>query len=283
MPYKKILVAIDIYEDSTDIVREAQLIAKNNHAELHFAYTLPHVITSIPYAYDFQKDIQEEAKDKLKDLQKQTGETPSHIHLLHGNPKSEICELGKTLGADLIITGSHGKHGLDLLLGSIANGILHLAKSDVLTVRVNKKNKHMVSEHYRNIIVATDLDADNQKIMETAQTIAKRYSANLHVINAIPHMTTTAMSYYPNMEHELKVEAEKQLKVLAQKLSANAQHFKAEIGLPKNVIIDAAKEANAELIVIGSHGRKAIGSAIIGSTANAVLHAAKQDVLVVKI
>ncbi|MBA6354230.1 universal stress protein, partial [Colwellia sp. BRX9-1] len=36
---------------------------------------------------------------------------------------------------DLIITGSHGVHGLQLLLGSTCNAILHGAKCDVLAVR----------------------------------------------------------------------------------------------------------------------------------------------------
>jgi len=42
-------------------------------------------------------------------------------------------------GADLIIVGSHGRHGLALLLGSTANGVLHGAACDVLAVRVGKQ------------------------------------------------------------------------------------------------------------------------------------------------
>ena len=39
-------------------------------------------------------------------------------------------------GADIIVVGSHGRHGLALLLGSTANGVLHGASCDVLAVRV---------------------------------------------------------------------------------------------------------------------------------------------------
>jgi universal stress protein A len=42
-------------------------------------------------------------------------------------------------GADLIVIGSHGRHGLQLLLGSTANGVLHLSECDVLAVRVGNK------------------------------------------------------------------------------------------------------------------------------------------------
>jgi universal stress protein A len=44
--------------------------------------------------------------------------------------------IAKERGVDLIVVGSHGRHGLQLLLGSTANGVLHLAECDVLAVRV---------------------------------------------------------------------------------------------------------------------------------------------------
>jgi universal stress protein A len=41
---------------------------------------------------------------------------------------------------DLVVVGSHGRHGLSLLLGSTANGVLHGAGCDVLAVRVGKQD-----------------------------------------------------------------------------------------------------------------------------------------------
>jgi universal stress protein A len=54
-----------------------------------------------------------------------------------GAPKQEIVRVADDEKAELIVIGSHGRHGLQLLLGSTANGVLHLAKCDVLAVRVN--------------------------------------------------------------------------------------------------------------------------------------------------
>ncbi|MFT4825328.1 MAG: universal stress protein A [Halioglobus sp.] len=53
-----------------------------------------------------------------------------------GRPAREIHRAAKEISADLIVVGSHGRHGVQLLLGSTANAILHGAKCDVLAVRM---------------------------------------------------------------------------------------------------------------------------------------------------
>ena len=57
-----------------------------------------------------------------------------HCRIEFGSVKNEVLRLAKELKVDLIVTGSHGKHGLSLLLGSTANAILHGAECDVLIV-----------------------------------------------------------------------------------------------------------------------------------------------------
>ena len=53
-----------------------------------------------------------------------------------GNPAYEIKGFASAKGADLIVIGSHGRHGVGRMLGSTANGVLHDAPCDVLAVRV---------------------------------------------------------------------------------------------------------------------------------------------------
>jgi universal stress protein A len=60
-------------------------------------------------------------------------------HLTYGQPRQEIHQLAKDQKCDLIVVGSHGRHGLALLLGSTANDVLHGAPCDVLAVRLQKK------------------------------------------------------------------------------------------------------------------------------------------------
>jgi universal stress protein A len=56
--------------------------------------------------------------------------------LVWGVPKEEITQIAQQENVDLIVVGSHGRHGFALLLGSTANSILHHAHCDVLAVRL---------------------------------------------------------------------------------------------------------------------------------------------------
>lgn len=141
--YKKILVTIDLSEDSTRIVQRARAIADNAGAELH----LIHVIEPLSFAYggdipmDFsgiQDEIYQQATQQLKRFAESNSIDDKHRHIVMGRPEVEIHAKAEEISADLIVVGSHGRHGLALLMGSTANGVLHGAKCDVLAVRVGK-------------------------------------------------------------------------------------------------------------------------------------------------
>ncbi len=60
-------------------------------------------------------------------------------HVVVGMPDTEIHRFADEHNVDLIVVGSHGRHGFALLLGSTSTGVLHGAQCDVLAVRVGKK------------------------------------------------------------------------------------------------------------------------------------------------
>ena len=60
----------------------------------------------------------------------------AHRHFLNGTPSREIHNFAEENGTDLIVLGTHGQKGVQLLLGATANSVLHGAACDVLAVRV---------------------------------------------------------------------------------------------------------------------------------------------------
>ena len=139
--YTRILIAIDLSEESIDVVRRGSAMAAEKAAEMH----LIHVIEPLSFAYggdipmDFsgiQEEISAQARQQLAQVGRNHNIDPAHQHTVFGRPEVEIHQMAKQLNSDLIVVGSHGRYGLALLMGSTANGVLHGASCDVLAVRV---------------------------------------------------------------------------------------------------------------------------------------------------
>lgn len=144
--YKHILLAVDFYEQSQTVTDKAKALADMCQAKL----SLIHVVENLPvpdsgYGWDasFEVDLTSElidsAKKKLADLGKSLGVAEDRTRVELGSPKYEITRIAEENQVDLIVVGSHGRHGWALLLGSTANGVLHHAKCDVLAVRLQNK------------------------------------------------------------------------------------------------------------------------------------------------
>lgn len=141
MEYAKILAAIDLTEESTQVLDRASSLAKLYNSQLDIV----HIIEPLGYAYggdipmdltEVQTQLEEHAKAFLGDAGKKYSIPSENQHVVIGRPETEIHRLAEDSSSDLVVVGSHGRHGIQLLLGSTANGILHGAKCDVLAVRI---------------------------------------------------------------------------------------------------------------------------------------------------
>lgn len=141
--YKHILLAVDFSEHSKDVVLKAKELADYYQAELsliHVVDSVPLVDigyeTAMPFDYDLNEIFMNSAKAKLQELARDLELSFKESWLELGSPKTEIVRIATENAVDLIVVGSHGRHGLGLLLGSTANAVLHHAPCDVLAVRL---------------------------------------------------------------------------------------------------------------------------------------------------
>lgn len=141
--YSHILLAADFHDDSTKVVERALAMRDANQCKL----SLVHVIEPVGVAYggefpldlgDLHRELEKQAREKLAELGKSLNVAEEHQYLEVGITERELLRVAKEQSVDLIVIGSHGRHGLALLLGSTANGVLHHALCDVLAVRVGK-------------------------------------------------------------------------------------------------------------------------------------------------
>lgn len=141
--YSHILLAADFHDESGKVVARAQALRDANQCKL----SIVHVIEPIGVAYggefpldlgDLHRELEKQGRAKLVELGKSLNVPAEQQFLEVGITEREILRVAKEHAADLIVIGSHGRHGLALLLGSTANGVLHHAVCDVLAVRVGK-------------------------------------------------------------------------------------------------------------------------------------------------
>jgi universal stress protein A len=144
--YRRIMLAVDLTEESNEVAERALALAHAFGAELHVV----HVIEPLSLAYggdvpmdlsSVQDQIHEQAKSHLAEFSKALKVPVERQYLIFGRPESEINRAAEAHDVDAIVVGSHGRHGIALLLGSTANGVLHGATCDVVAVRVGTPAK----------------------------------------------------------------------------------------------------------------------------------------------
>lgn len=137
--YKHILFATDLTDETEYLIEKVRTMRGYTGAKL----SIVHVVEPLPgysYAYlgieDIEGQLIDEAKQAIAKLGEKLSVAQADQFVEIGPTKTKILKIADDVNADLIICGSHGRHGLSLLLGSTANAILHGAKCDVLTVRL---------------------------------------------------------------------------------------------------------------------------------------------------
>ncbi len=147
VPYQHILVAIDFSHYSFAALKRAVELAKHYNARLSLIHAIEHIAFAVgdtdgvivPYdSYEQDHLLFEASKTRLKSVADELDYPDLHHEVIWGTPKAVILSYAEAQNVDLIITGSHGHHGLARLMGSTSSALVHSARCDVLVVRVEE-------------------------------------------------------------------------------------------------------------------------------------------------
>jgi len=143
-PIRHVLCATDLLTTSRNTIETAMTLAKQANATLTILHVLaPPIVVPEQYLDAMALDqLQKRARAwGLKELQKLSvranrANVGTSVLLRNGEPAEEIVRTGRTTKADLIVTGTHGRRGLQrLFLGSVAQRVAASASCPVVTVR----------------------------------------------------------------------------------------------------------------------------------------------------
>ena len=140
--------------------------------------------------------------------------------------------------------------------------------------------------NYNTVLVGVDLTDASTDIANRAQQIAENNGAKLHLIHVIEPLSFAYGGDIPmdfsGIQEEIHQQARQQLINFAAIYGIHEDSQHIVFGRPEMEIHSLAEDLNADLVVVGSHGRYGL-ALLMGSTANGVLHGATCDVLAVRV
>jgi nucleotide-binding universal stress UspA family protein len=273
--------AVELCKKMNSKVTLLHIIEKDASPEIHGQ----HHLTAEPEACDYLGRIAESQFSFCSSVER-------HVHTEEVSqvPRS-IVEHSGEFSPDLIILCAHGAGGLrDIVAGSIAQQVIASGKVPVLLVHPGEPFNGI-----KTILVALDGDPDHDQSLEVAGELATAFEASLRLVRVVPTYGTlsgeqaalgtmlpaTTAAYLEMMEEEA-------VEYLQQKLDSfchAAIDCEAEVqrGDPVQEVVKSAINSNANVIILGTHGKSGLNAFWSGSVAPKIVAKTKLPVLLVPV
>jgi universal stress protein A len=140
--YQHILIGIDFSSETGNVLDRGLEMADTLSAKVSFIHVVEYTgylfppDTPFPVEMNLELQFVDKAKEELTSLISSKGRSGAACFVEVGSPTQEIVRVAEEHQVDLIVLGSHGRHGIQRILGSTASGVLHTSSCDVLAVRI---------------------------------------------------------------------------------------------------------------------------------------------------
>jgi nucleotide-binding universal stress UspA family protein len=257
---KSVLVATDFSDASRKPVDHALAVARHYGAKFYLA----HVVSGLAYTLAGPQAVElasEAAQRDLLQLEHDLVENGSldgidHESLVRkGVVWEELQSIISQNQIDLVVVGTHGRHGLGrTLLGSVAENVFRHANCPVLTVGPNS-HPFDFGRRGPKFLFATDFGEGSRRALPHAISLANHVRAKLTLLHVVP---VTSVPEDPSRDVLLKRDAARMayLRRLEQLLTDERElveppEYLVQFGLPSEKILQAATQLEANLIFIG--------------------------------
>lgn len=289
---QRILLATDFSAGAEWRMAYAYSFARRTGAELHVLYAdVLHGDASTSTAGPF--DSHEGALENLRQLASRTvadsnAEVRFHVER-NISAAPAILDYSDDHDVDLIVMGTHGRRGVRrLVLGSVAEEVLRIAKCPILTIR-SREDAPPPDLKISSILVPVDFSDHARSALAHASEIARLFEARLdllHVVEETLHPAfygLTVQSVY-DVDPDIEQKAVKHMKEMLNRIGqpAAGADFEARPGSAAREIVDYAAERDAGVIVMGTHGLTGLDHFLMGSTTERVLRRSSRPVFTVK-
>lgn len=290
---RRILAPVDFSKPSRQGIATAVTLAQQFGSQLAVAYITRRNRPDSHIAAEqlgLTFDTRLEGREKLAEFieHEVPGDLQATPIVADGVPFDEIAKAATQWKADLIVISTHGYTGLrHALLGSTAERVVRHAPCPVLVVRGHGKRGRKTAfstGKLRSIVVPVDFSEPSLDALAHALALARKHEAQLTLLHVIEPRPPTMLVDATQAHRNARAAAHERLTQLADTTkrvwSRTGRELRA--GAPVDTITALAQRANADLIVVGTHGRTGLKRAFIGSVAERVVRLAPCPVLVVR-
>jgi len=255
----KILLPIDFSARSTDAADAAAAVAGRFGSEIVLLHVLaPGFSLPLPNSAQMRTlhgAAREEAEEKMEGFRSTEWRHLKVTRVLQegDDPAKKIVEYAGSQHVDLIMMPTHGYGPFRrLLIGSVTAKVLHDASCPVWTAAHAPDVAPDILSQPRRIACAVDLGPQSSGILSWAGRLSWEFGAPLTVIHAIASLDPRLEDYGLSPEWRCHVinEAKAELSRLVETAGAHAE-IRMEIGPVVSAVAEAAKDARADLLVIG--------------------------------
>lgn len=277
----RVLVAVDGSNSSEAVIREVARRPWPAGSEIAVITMVdPYFFTKAPLLLEEAKQSAQKSLDELAKPLVEAGLQVSAM-VAPGNPRHALPRYASEWKADLVMMGSHGRGAVGrLLIGSTTQAVLRHATCSVEIVR----SKVPVSAGGMRVLAPTDGSEHAHAALAAVAARPWPQGSEFRVM-ASPEYPVL-VGEYPYYAPEQVADLTKQSLEHANAAVEQGAAMLAKAGLkvsseviepkdtPSRSILESAKEWNADLIVMGSHGRRGFDRLILGSVSETVaLHA----------
>ncbi|WP_144900991.1 universal stress protein [Halobellus captivus] len=271
----RVLVPIDGSDGASAALDHAISIAAATDAEiLLLAVVDPYGLSTVTERKEVEAELEDLVTDAAARVQDAGVDVSTAVEA--GFPHEEILHVVEDHAVDLIAMGTHGRRGLGrFVLGSVAEKVVRLSPVPVLTVRTEATGQRP----YRDIVIPTDGSDAAAPAERWGVDLAEEFGAELHALSVVPEG--------PVRSSETVDAYEEMARAALDRVAARGASFAVDVsetieyGVPHRVIVDRCKDTDADLVVLGTHGRTGVERFVLGSVAEKVVRLSETPVLVV--
>jgi nucleotide-binding universal stress UspA family protein len=304
---KNILVPVDFSEMSFEAIDAAKNFAARFHATVHLLHVhefyypaacfgaaplgLPAAVPD--WSYTIAQQMEASLLQKLRDIAVQSGLSADHCYVERGAPVfDEICQFVRTIGADLIVAGTHGRGTFQhVLLGSTAERLVQHSPCPVVVTRPKTlagAGRNGERHRIHRILVPVDFSDQARVGLDYAIELARKVDAEitvLHVIDFGSALTADGYVMYDLSRYQEIACEEAQLEMRRFLKSVNFEGVRFFSKVVADLFIDGINSTinkdRIDLLVTTTHGRTGFKHVLIGSIAERMARRADCPVLVV--